>query len=259
MTFDAKPVPVRFTVPPEQAVADAADFASIRLGMDLDPMQVETLRCEARRCILNCSRQWGKSTMAAVKAVYRAHTEPGALVLVASPSQRQSNLLIRKAAGMISKLGLPVRGAAGIGQSIALSNGSLIVGLPGIEDTVRGFSSASLLLIDEASRVSDSMYRALRPMLAVGDGDLWLMSTPAGKTGFFYEAWTRGPEWHRIGVPATQCPRITSRFLEEERAELGPGCFAREYMCAFVDTGLEVFGRDVVERALVDEEAWSFQ
>ena len=29
-------------------------------------------------------------------------------------------------------------------------------------------------------------------MLAVGDGDLWLMSTPCGKRGFFYEAWEHG-------------------------------------------------------------------
>jgi hypothetical protein len=39
-----------------------------------------------------------------------------------------------------------------------------------MEDTIRGFSAVSMLVIDEASRVSDEMYEALRPMLAVGDG-----------------------------------------------------------------------------------------
>jgi hypothetical protein len=29
------------------------------------------------------------------------------------------------------------------------------------------------------------MYKSLRPTLAVGNGDLWLMSTPYGKRGFF--------------------------------------------------------------------------
>ncbi len=72
--------------------------------------------------------------------------------------------------------------------SLVLPNGTRIVGLPGTEGTVRGFSAVSLLLIDEAARVQDAMYKALRPMLAVGDGDLWLMSTPYGKRGFFYEA-----------------------------------------------------------------------
>ena len=67
--------------------------------------------------------------------------------------------------------------------SLLLPNGSRIVGLPGMEATVRGFSAVSLMLIDEASRVDDAMYKALRPMLAVGQGDLWLMSTPCGKRG----------------------------------------------------------------------------
>jgi hypothetical protein len=57
---------------------------------------------------------------------------------------------------------------------------------------LRGFSAVSLLIIDEASRVEDSVYKALRPMLAVGNGDLWLLSTPFGKRGFFYENWAGG-------------------------------------------------------------------
>jgi hypothetical protein len=54
-----------------------------------------------------------------------------------------------------------------------------------------------LILIDEAARVDDAMYKALRPMLAVGQGDLWLMSTPYGKRGFFYECWEH--DSRRIG------------------------------------------------------------
>ena len=35
---------------------------------------------------------------------------------------------------------------------------------------MRGFSAVSLMLIDEAARVEDEMYKSLRPMLAVGTG-----------------------------------------------------------------------------------------
>jgi hypothetical protein len=46
------------------------------------------------------------------------------------------------------------------------------------------------------------MYYALRPMLAVSNGALWLMSTPRGTRGFFYEEWTNGgPEWSSSTVP----------------------------------------------------------
>jgi hypothetical protein len=107
-----------------------------------------------------------------------------------------------------------------------------------------------MLLIDEASRVEDAMYKALRPMLAVGDGDLWLMSTPLRKRGFFYSTWEHGGEkWHRIRVTALECPRISREFLEEER-RAQKGDFDMEYMCEFIEDGNSVFNRDLVMKAL---------
>ena len=94
------------------------------------------------------------------------------------------------------------------------------------------------------------MYKALRPMLAVGDGDMWLMSTPFRKRGFFYLAWEHGGEkWHRIKVTALECPRIGREFLEEDR-RAQKGDFAMEYMCEFMEDGNSVFNRDLVMKAL---------
>ena len=57
------------------------------------------------------------------------------------------------------------------------------------------------------------------PRWAVGNGDIWLMSTPNGKTGFFHEEWTHGgDQWVRIRVTAPDCPRIDPAFLAEEKA-----------------------------------------
>lgn len=232
-----------------------SEFARARFGWEPDPMQKVVLDSKSKRAILNCSRQWGKSTVSAAKAVHRAFTEAGSLVLVASPTERQSAEFIRKAAEFVVQLGLRARGDGDQPLSLAFPNGSRIVGLPGTEGTVRGFSAVSLLLIDEASRVPDAMYKALRPMLAVKNGDLWLMSTPYGQRGFFWDAWTNGGDkWHRISVPATQCPRISATFLEDEREELGSLWFAQEYLCTFVDNGSSWFARGLVERAMVDEE-----
>src|SRR5439155_6384357 len=139
------------------------------------------------RGLLNCSRQWGKSTITAAKAVHRAYTAPDRLVIAIGPTGRQVSEFIRKSKQFTRRLGIRPRGDGDNEISLLFPNGSRIVGLPGMEDTVRGFSAVSLMLIDEASRVSDDLYKAVRPMLAVGDGDLWLMSTPNGKRGFFYE------------------------------------------------------------------------
>ena len=110
-----------------------------------------------------------------------------------------------------------------------------------------------MLLIDEPSRVEDSIYKALRPMLAVSDGDLWLMSTPYGRRGFFYEAWEHGgDEWFRVHGPATECPRIRGEFLEKERGTMGALAFRQEYLGEFVDSGTSLFERGLVEAALDD-------
>ena len=231
-------------------IPDAVEFARRQLGIEPDEKQAEVLRSEAKRGILNCTRQWGKSTVAAAKAVHRAYTRPKSLVLVASPSYRQSAEFVRKASEMVSMLKIRPRGDGDNEISLLFPNGSRIVGLPGMEGTVRGFSAVSMLLIDEASRVEDAMYKALRPMLAVGDGDLWLLSTPFRKRGFFYSNWELGgPEWHRVRVTALECPRISKQFLEEDRTQQ-KGDFRMEYMCEFMEDGFSVFSRDLVERAL---------
>ncbi len=183
--------------------ADAVAFASTRLKFQADEQQAEVLRSTSGRGILNCSRQWGKSTVAAVKAIHRAYTEPGALVLVVTPSQRQTGEFLLQAEAMMRRAEMPVKGDGYNGLSLEFPNGSRIVGLPGGEGILRGVSAVSLVIIDEASQVTDEVYEALRPMPA-GTGDLWMMSTPHGKQGFFYETWEHGgKEWTKVKAPAT--------------------------------------------------------
>jgi len=263
--------------PVPAAPQDILAFATQQLNIHPDPHQAAFLLSNADQGILNCTRQWGKSTMAAIKAVHHSLTRPGSLVVIASPSERQSGLLIRKAARMLRRLGIQVRRDGSDVPSILLPNESNIVGLPGNEETIRGYSAVSLLLVDEASRLEDRIYFALRPMLAVGGtdseavggsgseavggsgseaansscGKLWLMSTPCGRRGFFYEAWELGgDEWERIRVPATECPRISPNFLERERRNMAPMWFRQEYLAEFVDNGTTVFSRDLVEAAI---------
>jgi hypothetical protein len=224
-----------------------------RVGFVPDAVQARVLDRCVHRGILNCTRQWGKSTVTALKALHRAWCEPGSLVLVASPSGRQSGEFLRKAAGFLRGLGVRPRGDGDNEISLLLPNGSRIIGLPGREATVRGFSNPALLLIDEASRVPDELYEALRPMLATGNGDLWLMSTPYGKRGFFWEEWERGgPKWTRIAVPATECPRISKEFLEEERGK-GDRYFRQEYLCEFVETDDCVFREEDIAACFRDD------
>jgi hypothetical protein len=223
------------------------------LGLEPDAWQEELLRSTSERVLLNCCRQSGKSTMTAVIALHRALYHPGSLILCLAPALRQSQELFGKVLGFYRDLGRPVSPRAERKLSLELENGSRIITLPASEKTIRGFSGTSLLVLDEAARVDDELYFAVRPMLAVSGGALMMLTTPYGKRGIFYEEWTGGHGWERYEVLASQCPRISEEFLEEERASLPPFIFRQEYECSFEETEDQVFSADLVDRAVSED------
>ena len=235
---------------------DPVLFAREALGFLPDPWQEKVLRWSGKGLLLNCSRQSGKSTTAASLALDRAKFFPSSLVLLISPSQRQSSELFRKVQEFLKSL--PADQQPKLIEdnklSLTLRNKSRIVSLPGKEGTIRGFSGADLIIEDEAARVPDELYIAVRPMLAVSGGRIILMSTPFGKRGHFFKEWTEGGDtWERIMITAHDCPRISPEFLEEERQALGEWWFKQEYLCEFVETVDQVFSYDQVMTAITEE------
>jgi hypothetical protein len=252
--------------------------AILRLaGLQLDPWQLRVLSSDAPRIALLCSRQVGKSTAAAALALRTAVLEAPALVLITSPSERQSGEFMvkvkgfyaalrrpRKLAGTVRKasridaeeagldeawLALPQRARESALQ-LHLKNGSRIIGLPASPATILGYSGVSLLVVDEAARVPDDLYRTCRPMLATSRGRLLALTTPFGKRGWFFEAWASGAAWERISVRAADCPRIPADFLAEERQALGPRWFRQEYECSFEDATSALFAYEDLVAAI---------
>lgn len=233
---------------------DQVEFAR-SIGLDApDPWQIKALRWSGKRAIWNIARQSGKSTTASILALHRALYYPDSLVLLISPSLRQSSELFRIVRGFIGQLEIQPELIEDNKLSCKFPSGSRVVSLPSKEATIRGYSGADLIIEDESARVPDDLYYAVRPMLAVSGGRLILMSTPFGKRGHFHSEWTSGGDvWQRTLIDATQNPRITAEFLEEERAALGDWWFNQEYMCRFTDTVDQVFSYDLVMSAISDE------
>lgn len=235
---------------------DPVLFARKALGFNPDPWQEQVLRWSGKRLLLNCCRQAGKSTTAAILALHRALFYPRSLILLVSPSLRQSSELFRKVQDLLKTL--PREQQPELVEdnrlSLTMKNKSRIVSLPGREGTIRGFSGAALIIEDEAARVPDELYFAVRPMLAVSGGRLILMSTPFGKRGHFFKEWTEGGDsWERVLITAHDCPRISREFLEEERQALGEWWFRQEYLCEFVETEDQLFSYEQAMAALTDE------
>ena len=222
-------------------------------GVTPDPWQADLLRSEARRALLLCSRQSGKSTITALLALWVALFEAG-LVVIVSPSQRQSAEMLRTIKGFLAHLNEGPLINAESALKLEFANGARILALPGTEKTIRGIAGAALIVIDEASRVEDELLAAVRPMLAtVANGRLIALTTPAGKRGWFYEAWHGDSTWQRIKVSASDCPRISEDFLAEELRELGAQRFSEEYGLEFLDPDEAVFPSEIIAAAFSDE------
>jgi len=219
------------------------------LSLDLDPWQGDVVRSNAPRILMNCARQTGKSTVAALLSVHAALYKPPSMILMVSPTLRQSGELYKKAHGFYRALGAPVPPTSETALTLTLENGSRIVSLPSGEAQIRGYT-ADLLLIDEASRVLDELYTATRPMLAVSGGRLIALSTPFGTRGWWYEAWKSSEAWERYRITAEECPRISSAFLEDERRSMGEWSYRQEFGCEFMDDVFAVFRSEDIDAAL---------
>ncbi len=213
---------------------DPAAWAQDNLNFHPDPWQVRVLRSPAKRKVFNCARQSGKSTVAAIKALHRALFYPGSLIILISPSLRQSSELFRKVTNLLDSLPERPELTEDNRLSLTTATGSRIISLPSNERTIRGYSAVDLVIEDEAAAVPDEIYTAVRPMLAISNGEYCQLSTPRGRRGHFWEAWS-SDEWEKVMITAAENPRISAEFLAAERAALGSRMFAQEYECVFLE------------------------
>ena len=229
---------------------DPVAFARERCAWNPDPWQERVLSSPSKRILILCSRQSGKSSVAAILALHTALTRPGGLILLFSKGDRQSGELLLKIQGLIGTMIRPPVLLKDAATEIRLQNGSRIVSLPGDGDSIRSYSAPVLIIEDEAAFVNDALYEAYLPMLATSNGRLILMSTGNGKRGHFYNLWASlRPNWQRESITAHQCPRISREYLEEMRSEYGPWKYRQEFECAFVEADDQFFSDVAIERA----------
>jgi hypothetical protein len=274
--------------PPTTSHAHSATTLMRLAGMEPDPWQERVATTDGDQLLL-CHRQAGKSTIVGAVALEDATSEEESLVLCVSPSLRQSGELYRKVKQFYNAA-RPMALRRDTALSMELANGSRIMSLPGNEQTLVGFSRVKRLIIDEAARTTDAMYYALRPMLAVSQGNILALSTPWGKRGWFYEAW-QGKEatqdallrledivtilaglgitvteadlpsaaqlarldWHRTLVTAKDSTRLAKAFLARERRDVPDLYFRQEWLCEFVEAMDAVFRYDDLQATLHPE------
>jgi hypothetical protein len=214
------------------------------------PWQVDIMRPDRPRVIVNGPRQSGKSESLAAVAVHTALNVEGSTCLLGAVSQRQANLLLRTVRLYLRRLGAPVPSELESQSAIQLRNDSRIVSIPMTSDaaTTRGFSHVDLLALDESARIPDDAFEAMLPVVASNpNARVILISTPNGREGFFFECWG-SPDWHHVEVHLADVPHLDLATVERHRALMTERMFRQEYQGAFESAGGQAFTEAAIEK-----------
>ena len=229
-----------------------------RSGLTPDSWQSELIRDTTNWWLLLCTRQGGKTQAISALALATALNRKGALVLILTPSERQSKEVLRCVSQYYLKLyGLPLRSDAITALKMEFENGSRIVALPGSsEKTIRVYAGVTLLLVDEGARVPDELFHSIIPMLATSGGRMVVASTPWFSRGFMWREWLHGGDtWKRVKVTADDCLRIDREFLAKEKKRKPRHWFLQEYYCVWGSTASALFDPDMCDALLSKDVA----
>jgi len=209
--------------------------------------QIEIARHPSRRKVVCCGRRWGKSYL----VVHLSIKE----VLTKQPDGRMGNVgifcpIYKYADVIFEEIAHILKSHATINKNehrILIKNTGAVVEFWTLNNPNAGRSrSYSLVCIDEAAFVPDDgsydsknlgaiIERSIMPTLLDRESSrIIMLSTPSGKSGYFYEAATNG-EWTVFHAPTSSNPFISKKALEESKKELDALIWAQEYEAQFVD------------------------
>jgi len=253
------------------------------LGFTPYAWQKAILKSQHKRKVINGARQAGKSTIVSAKPCHIAKHYPESVSIIIAATEYQAFLDMAKVKEFIGHDPQYPRMERDNDRLIVLANGSWIMVVPATEKAARGPSAPRLILLDEASRIEDVVYKSgIIPMLTDNpECELINISTPNGKQGFFFHSFNN-PNWERYEVrspwevidaefrliPAEpeeeyqmKCAErgiigfnsLRHRNQQEQEfnlREMGPLMYRQEYGPQFVEPEDQVFSYDDIERMM---------
>ncbi|MCS7133580.1 MAG: terminase family protein [Candidatus Caldarchaeum sp.] len=223
-----------------QLILDAAG-----IGVKLHDWQRKFIDDDSRFRIILKHRGAGATFTTAIDAVTTAMLTPNSTTILLSYSMRQSLEIFRHVKTILTHLGNTVIKYRGktlktklrTGERNAhLSNGSRILSLPNNPETLRGYR-ADAVYVDEAAFFRDDfgIRTAVMFTTVARNGRVTLVSTPKGKRGWFYQAWSNEKEWSRHFVGLGSSPHISEQELAELRKMMTDVEWRQEMECEFLE------------------------
>lgn len=222
------------------------------IGHEPDPWQVEAFTTQASEIALRVGRQAGKTSVLAARAVEELHV-PDSLTICVAPAERQAKIIAREIGQQLRRTDLVITRSTL--TELEMSNGARVVALPSTSDTIRGYPSVSLLIIDECAFLQgenggEDLISGVLPMLTK-DGQVFFSSTPAGKNNYFARLFLDakpGDGIHRIVVRGTDIPRLAEK-VERMRRTLSATKFRQEIEVEMLADGQAYFDLSIIEQA----------
>jgi len=253
-----------------KGVADLKNFSTSELsyeeklrkscalfGFHPTDYQWKLLADRSKRIVVKWARQSGKTTTLAMKAILFALMNPKTLVLIVSPSLRQSMIMRDRVGDILSSLPAIFKQMLITKMQrtvITFRNGSRIIALPNSPPLLRGYT-AHMIIADEAAFFRDDemvFYSVMMPMMATTNGTLIVSSTPWGKNSVFYK-FCLSPEFSKhenTWRDAVQAGLTTESFIEEMRNSLPQERFLREFEAQFVEDVDSWLPQDLITRCV---------
>lgn len=226
-------------------------FALDLLGVTLYPWQervLEVFHAGARRVAVKAPRGSGKTTTASVLAWWMLCNHPDTLTAVITPVARQArhglmsemrriwdaSPKLRALFPGFEVLDLEIRTPRPAWRVVAWSAGDDLDALEGLHGP-----EGVLLVVDEAKAVADEVWTRLQPMLRGPESRVLAVSTPGGRSGFFWEAFTNGTREvfdETVSVSLEDCPHL-QELAAREAKRLGSetALYQRQFEAEFAE------------------------
>ena len=233
------------------------------LGVDTEisppfDWQLEVLD-SAKHLLIAIGRQSGKTQVAAAMAVEEGFYSgyPWETVVI-SKSREQAGLMFSRMRWMVQLNHLLAWGAYRITDTlILLDSGASIYSRPAghTGDSTRGIRPKKLL-IDESAYVADPVFQVVRPATLRTKGQIVLLSTPAGKHGFFHKVFSKkSDKWKKFQIASWDVPGVTKKECMEaaDEADMSDIMARQEYGAEFIDEGHSAFTQALIDAMFQDD------
>jgi hypothetical protein len=222
------------------------------LQLPLHTGQMRVFQSTARFVIVTAGRRWGKTVLAASRAITKA-LDPANVkkkpVFIIAPIATQAKLLYWQF--LLDKLGGvggPFIENALVNEGHIMLKNGVLIGVKGSDrpDTLRGVGLWHVEMDEYADMKPETWESIIRPALSDVLGTACFIGTPKGRNHFYELIQThcvkeQDPDWEWFHFTSSENPYLPAGEIEQARKTMASGVFRQEFLASFETGGTDHF------------------